>query len=767
MRSSGNTEIEIAVEGQERPGGGFFSGFVLYRFDDDGRVTFHDDQPNQGPYQGSGGPLRRIIGFGDVIQGQSVSDVFETSSNSSDEGVSRVWFGSAASESLVHWQGDNRQVVARVGEQVPGAFGQFNRFDRVSINPSAQVAFSSFLQNAPNESGVYRWTNGTMTEIVRSEQLAPDGVSKFKDVFSRGILDNGEVFFTSTFGGSDEGLFSGNGSSIQQLLRTGDTSPDGMHVMDRFVNFSDRSLTSKGNLVYLPSYQDVAGSQADAIHRYDHNSGAGAVIAKRLDLTPDGLNMFTSFTDQNQSSILAIRHNESGQVAFNASIANSPGLSEGVGVFTGDGIDSFTVARRGDSQFGSLVRDAHISHLNELGQIAYTARLVDGSNVGAIWTPVLRWRVENDGQWSEQSNWTLGLNPAHVHDVRIDANLDVNVQGPVGTTTVRTLLLGGGAGVSTLDLQDSSILQGINGVEIVANGVLTGSGEIRGAFANQVGGTIDVRPGDQLRFTNGSFKQAGRISVDSGSLSVSARLQQSPEGSIMLRNGILNVMNGGIDTRGLIHVTGGNSSINGDINNYDAGALIIDSGANVSVLGDLVQNGQMQVDKDGSVDILGTYSGTGGFEMGGNVNVLGTLSPGNSAASVLYGGNLTLLGNSTTLIELAGLNVGQFDQMRVTGDFQLDGILDIRLIDGFTLDYNQTFDIGVVDGSLLGRFRNFSDGDLVGNFGGIDLFIDYRRGESNGNGVYLFTAVPEPSTGLLDGLMGLGLVIRRRSRSRT
>jgi hypothetical protein len=123
------------------------------------------------------------------------------------------------------------------------------------------------------------------------------------------------------------------------------------------------------------------------------------------------------------------------------------------------------------------------------------------------------------------------------------------------------------------------------------------------------------------------------------------------------------------------------------------------------------------------------------------------------------------MGDGTfTQIELGGLNSGMFDQLFVAGDLFLDGTLDVQLNDGFNLGYNQTFDVTMVDGVMIGRVANFNDGDLIGNFGGVDLFIDYRSGGSGGNGVSFFSAVPEPSSALLLAVAMGAVSLRRRRR---
>ena len=100
--------------------------------------------------------------------------------------------------------------------------------------------------------------------------------------------------------------------------------------------------------------------------------------------------------------------------------------------------------------------------------------------------------------------------------------------------------------------------------------------------------------------------------------------------------------------------------------------------------------------------------------------------------------------------------------MRVTGDLNLAGDLFVSLIDGHTFGSNQQYLIGDVGGTLLGQFNGLGEGDLVGMFGGRELFISYTAG--NGNDIAFFTAVPEPGTCWMLGTLALAVMVRRRRR---
>ena len=103
-------------------------------------------------------------------------------------------------------------------------------------------------------------------------------------------------------------------------------------------------------------------------------------------------------------------------------------------------------------------------------------------------------------------------------------------------------------------------------------------------------------------------------------------------------------------------------------------------------------------------------------------------------------GNLFLGGGSNTVIELEGTEVGEFDQLVISGDAILNGNLSVQTIDGFQLQQGQEFLIINGGGNLSGQFNGLAEGELVGNFNGVDLFISYAGGD--GSDVVLTTSLP-------------------------
>ena len=109
------------------------------------------------------------------------------------------------------------------------------------------------------------------------------------------------------------------------------------------------------------------------------------------------------------------------------------------------------------------------------------------------------------------------------------------------------------------------------------------------------------------------------------------------------------------------------------------------------------------------------------------------------AGDVALAGDLTLDAPGSINFLLGGSLAGQFGSLAITGDVNLGGELDISLTSGFVPTEGDVLEIIDVEGALTGLFAGLSDGALVGNFGGTDLFIDYNAGD--GSDVALFAGI--------------------------
>src|SRR3954454_14236624 len=91
---------------------------------------------------------------------------------------------------------------------------------------------------------------------------------------------------------------------------------------------------------------------------------------------------------------------------------------------------------------------------------------------------------------------------------------------------------------------------------------------------------------------------------------------------------------------------------------------------------------------------FGGVSGAAPFTGAGTVELDGDLRPGNSPASVTFGGDLELGYSARLYAEIGGTSPGtQYDHIQVSGHLSLDGTLQASFINGFAPTAGQSFDI--------------------------------------------------------------------------
>lgn len=214
-------------------------------------------------------------------------------------------------------------------------------------------------------------------------------------------------------------------------------------------------------------------------------------------------------------------------------------------------------------------------------------------------------------------------------------------------------------------------------------------------------------------------------------------------------DGLFNVLTSNIDLGTGLHNTGDVLFVGTTV----TGAINSPAGSAINVIG--------------QVNFLDPVSGAGGIFGSGTAVFNGGYSPGDSPAIVPVENSIAFGSTNTLSIELGGLVPGEFDQMLVGEDASLDGFLDVSLLNPFLLSSGYEFLIMDIAGTTTGQFIGLGEGDLVGTYGGEDLFISYLGGD--GNDVLLFSAaVPEPTTAVMGALAlcGLGVIGWRRRRAR-
>ena len=316
---------------------------------------------------------------------------------------------------------------------------------------------------------------------------------------------------------------------------------------------------------------------------------------------------------------------------------------------------------------------------------------------------------------------------------------------------------------NSLDVVAGKTLVIDNTTEVGASGTLSISGGTlsTGDLDNTSSGSFDFNSGT-LRFTkNQTFDAAFAAEADVNTpIQLGRTLEVTTEATVstplVLAGGTIrfgSVVNPGslILDSGTFEVTASDLSVAatsieanpGMTVNVTNGALNVASDGFYNAIGSSLSVANASTN-EGQINAIGAgLEFTGGLTNNGDLNLINTLIVGSvvntlTSSSTLVGsnsvsGDYTQAAGDALFIDLGGTLAGAFDTLTIGGDATLAGDLNVSLDPGFSLSPGDTFQIVDVTGSTSGTFNGPT---LVGNFGGVPLFIDY------GDGVALIAGLP-------------------------
>ena len=346
-------------------------------------------------------------------------------------------------------------------------------------------------------------------------------------------------------------------------------------------------------------------------------------------------------------------------------------------------------------------------------------------------------QVSWDGQagtnnWHDALNWDTDQVPTSADDVILAANV---VEVPFMTTAnarsismvdnsllmispVATLNLANASGFALSMSESTLMVDGQLNIANVSSGI-----DVKNNFSLiLISGTlnIDHYNGTAIQFDSSCsgclVDNQGLLFIDNGGIGSTAAVAFVNSNSSKLSNSgtveIGNSSNGGggisfglfggeIDNAGNISIMATGSSkpgvssgfFPGTLNNMSSGMITFGSGIDgTAPIGgfnlNLTNNGTIDFDKGGSVDVVLSGSGTvGGMMPMNNVN---SISPGNSPGCLTFASGLTHSG--LTNIEIGGTTgCTNHDKVDVTGTANISGAVNVSLINGFTPVAGQTF----------------------------------------------------------------------------
>jgi len=519
--------------------GGSFTAFSDLLLNESGTVAFIGNNgilvnslAASGIYTGSGGALTTIAATGQdaglgvnenvtILGSLSLSDtgkvgfVAISSAGAADTTTPSGFFlgsGGGTPTSL------SATPIAKTTQTAPGLGGAFTSLETPALNA---VGASTFWGTNGTNSGIYASFGSSLITIATTLQAAPGIGGTFSSLVVPTINDKGSVVFIGrndleiSLGIKRAGIFSGSGGAISQIATNYNPTNDPFFnapgfIGKNFVTFLEPGISNSG-VVAFKGQVDGGGS---GVYRWVPSAVPSLqAVATTLTTAPTIGGNFSKFD--------RLTMNDVGTVAFLGTSTNGTTIK---GIYLGDGQELITAAHTGQIAAGSTIKLLTFvggadrggnGQLNNNGQIAYRATLFNGTTSIHLFTPTLHFRTPASGLWGANTNWTVGILPAAVHDVLIDPTTSLTVTGPSVRTTVKSLTVNGtGTGIANFALQSSGVVTAtdpIKGVTVGSSGKVTGSGKL---FANLTNAGI-IAPGTAS--SAGWLSVTGNVSLQSTS----------------------------------------------------------------------------------------------------------------------------------------------------------------------------------------------------------------------------------------------------------
>jgi hypothetical protein len=461
-----------------------------------------------------------------------------------------------------------------------------------------------------------------------------------------------------------------------------------------------------------------------------------------------------------------------GKVAFWSEIDGH----DAEGIYIGNGTELVKVVRTGDLLDGAEVSRLRFSYhgdssrkgFNANGQVAFIAVFTDGTQGVYLYTPDLHIGDVRDESDLSRWDWPLDIPPEEVHEVFIDPAKDVNVRISEKELKVKILTLGGGKGTATLTMKDGRVST-TAGVKIASNGVLEGTGTIKGdvenkgkirpdrievdgnlynkrkiqgraeqdqvnvsgdlsnegeiegslevgcTFENLNAGRVQLDKGDVMNFSSTENSNSGLISVDHGKLRFKHRLDNTTRGRIVASHAKL-LFKDGLNNSGQLSNYG--SKVSGDIVNKSTGKLSSRSDAVYD--GSLHNFGTLYTDDNSRSIFQGRLAGMGPLAGRGAVVMKGAFEP-DTRQGISIEGNLVLGHKCATTLSLHEQISSACVQVRSL--LELGGRLKVVVPKGFKCSADDVFMLfqadkirGKFDEIVLPRAENFKFKVLCGRY---------------------------------------------------
>lgn len=588
--------------------------------------------------------------------------------------------GSATDFILVTVGKNGAEVVFREGDSAPHD-GKFSySLGQINVNTLGQVAFLAGLTHTSSggldDEGVYAGDGSSITQIIRENQPEPMGGPGVFNSFSiPSINKSGQVAVWAAIRNAGtplidtHGVFIVTDGTVRQVVRTHAPSPDGN---GQILDFNASNISDSGYIAYHADLSETNGGEADSSGIFMGDGSTTVVIVRTHDSSPDRNGRFAILSSPNI--------NDHNQVAFYATLKGTDGGdTDNVGLFCGSGSSLTKIVRLGDPAPDSAGRYQTINQtfaLNSSGAVAFTATLKNGAQ-GIFWSDGIQSKtIALSGNKGPDGDYTFtrfvvqaAINNTRTVAFQADLSYGSDARGLYLSDGEETLLI-----AKTGDPLDGAILTYLG----FDPGTFNDSGEIafQAIFPNEKYGIYRYRPTLKWRKNgNGEWADTSRWTVS-------------------LRPGEHNAVT--IDPSAGGIVTGPKTDTS--IRSLSLGQ----TSESICEL-NLAANVNLTVSEGVIIGKNGRLSGNG--DIIGNITNSGKITPGNSVGRINITGDYTQTDSGTLILELGGTTPGLYDQLQASGNIQVDGTLNIQLLDNYSPAIGDTVTLVSAGGALSGSFN--------------------------------------------------------------
>lgn len=310
----------------------------------------------------------------------------------------------------------------------------------------------------------------------------------------------------------------------------------------------------------------------------------------------------------------------------------------------------------------------------------------------------------------------------------------LNVTNPWNTNVTRGVELNGGELRGATMTVDSSVFSSFSGHGLISAPVVN-EGTISAlggpltlqyiTFGTDLDGTSNngVLSASFADFTLDSVAQIASATEFHGTIQAfngatftveDMNLDFTADSDLVLNNATF-VPTDGADTQGTVTI-GGVSTID---SSAGSSGFSFEAGSDTTLNGDLQLLGRTDIEQGASFAGVGTLINQGQLTLDDGANVgIGIRNEEDMrlgdflSIAQVFGSNFEQVANANTAFEIAGAEVGQFDQLLLTGEATLGGFLFLNLIDGFSPSLDDTFTL-LTAATVTGTFATVDTSPAV------------------------------------------------------